>query len=445
MNDSRKLLEDYAKDGSEADFRELAARYVNMVHSTALRLVNGDSHLAEDVTQTVFMNLARKAGALSGEVVLGGWLHRDACYVASTLMRGNRRRENRERQAVEMNATEDHTAANLASVAPLLDDAINELGPDDRAAILLRFFEQQEFRAVGEIMGTNEDAARMRVNRALEKLRKTLTQRGAALSAAALGAALAAGAVTAAPAGMAASVAAAALGGAAGGGATLTFIKIMSMTKIKIALASAITAAALAAPLAVQHQTIQQLRQDNDGLKQQAAQVAPLQDKLAAAAQEAANAANAPMPEAQVRELARLRNEVSQLRQQTNELAQARQQIQALAQRAATEAEAGARASEAKAMARAAASAAALKAGSMRETSAMNACINNLRMLDSAKAQWALEYRKKPTDTPAASDVQPYMGRGPAGEFPVCPDGGVYTIGAVREKPTCSIPGHVLP
>jgi DNA-directed RNA polymerase specialized sigma24 family protein len=92
MNDSRKLLEDYAKRGSEAAFRELVARYVSMVHSTALRLVNGDSHLAEDVTQTVFLNLALKMGKLSGDVMVGGWLHRNACFVAQTMMRGNRRR-----------------------------------------------------------------------------------------------------------------------------------------------------------------------------------------------------------------------------------------------------------------------------------------------------------------------------------------------------------------
>jgi len=141
MNESRKLLDDYAKSGSEAAFRELVARYVNMVHSIARRLVNGDDHLAEDVTQTVFLNLARKAGTMSSEVMIGGWLHRHTCFVASTVMRGNRRRQIRERQAVEMNETEDHSAANLSKVAPILDEVINELGPEDRAAILLRFFE----------------------------------------------------------------------------------------------------------------------------------------------------------------------------------------------------------------------------------------------------------------------------------------------------------------
>ncbi len=185
MNDSQKLLADYIKNGSEPAFRELVRRYINLVHSTAVRLVNGDSHLAEDITQTVFVDLARKARTLPPDVMLGGWLHRDTCFVAGTTMRGERRRHFRERQAVAMNIADDHTAANLALVAPILDEAINQLEPDDRTAILLRFFEELEFRAVGERMGSNEDAARMRVTRALDKLHALMTHRGAAFSAAA--------------------------------------------------------------------------------------------------------------------------------------------------------------------------------------------------------------------------------------------------------------------
>lgn len=212
---------------------------------------------------------------------------------------------------------------------------------------------------------------------------------------------------------------------------------IMSMTKTKIAIAVAL--AALAALAAVQYQTIQQLRQENGDLKQQAAQVAPLQEKLASASQEAAKAAAGPLSQAQVVELARLRNEVSQLRQQTNELGQARQQIQTLSQRAAAEAEAR-RSLEA--------SAVALQASEEKHVAAinaMNACISNLRIIDSAKAQWALENHKQKGDTPTMDDLRPYIGRGPNRELPTCPDGGAYTVGAVGEKPTCSTPTHVLP
>jgi RNA polymerase sigma factor (sigma-70 family) len=441
MNESRKLLEDYAKGGSEAAFRELVSRYVSMVHSTALRLVNGDSHLAEDVTQTVFLNLARKAGTLSGDVMIGGWLHRHACFVASTMMRGDRRRQNRERQAVAMNATQDHSAENLARVAPLLDDAINQLGPEDRAAILLRFFEQLDFRAVGDLLGTNEDAARMRVNRALEKLHSMLTQRGVTLPAAALGTALAAAAVEAAPVGMAASVATAALGGAATGGGTLTIVKIMSMTKIKVAVVSAVLVGALATPIVVQQKTISALRQENETLKQQAAQAASLQEQLGRSAQDTANAtAAASVQESQRRELARLRNEASQFRQQTNELSRARQQIQALNQRLAAGGTGG----------RQAASSASIPSDLSEvftnENRRVDLCIRNLRMIDSAKGQWGLENGKQITDTPTMKDLLPYMGGPGQGVLmPVCPDGGEYTIGNLGEKPTCTHEKHVLP
>src|SRR5579862_1168728 len=228
MMDSHELLAEYATTGSEAAFRELVASYLDLVYSAAVRLVDGDSHRAEDVAQTVFIDLARRAHALSNEVMLGGWLHRHTCFVAANLMRAERRRQSRERQAVEMNALQDHPEASAAAIAPLLDDAINELGDSDRTAILLRFFEDRDFRSVGEALGSNEDAARMRVNRALEKLHSLLQRRGVALSAAALGTALAGAAVTSAPAEVAFTVSSAALASAAAGtGTAFTLIKLM--------------------------------------------------------------------------------------------------------------------------------------------------------------------------------------------------------------------------
>jgi len=213
MTDSQELLAEYATNGSEEAFRELVTRYVNLVYSTALRLVSGDSQLAEDVTPTVVISLARKGRALSSGVMLGGWLHRDTCFVAAKTMRSERRRKSRERYSVEMNTWQDHSGSDLMQVAPILDEAIDQLGAEDRIAILLRFFEQLDFRSVGEVLGSNEDAARMRVNRALEKLHSLLKHRGVSLSVAALGTALATEAVTAAPVGLAATITAAALSG----------------------------------------------------------------------------------------------------------------------------------------------------------------------------------------------------------------------------------------
>src|SRR5882672_7866500 len=155
MTDTQKLLADYAVHGSEAAFRELTARYLDLVFSTAVRLVGGDTHLAEDVAQTVFVDLARLAKGLSREVRLGGWLHRHTCFVAAKTLRGERRRQSRERQAVAMNSQPDYSQIRLAQIAPILDDAINRLGPADRTAVVLRFYERLDFRSLGEALGTN--------------------------------------------------------------------------------------------------------------------------------------------------------------------------------------------------------------------------------------------------------------------------------------------------
>src|SRR5664279_1640583 len=229
MTDSNTLLSQYARTGSESAFGELVSRYIDLVYSTAFRLVGGDAQSAQDVAQTVFVALAAKAGTLPEDVMLGGWLHQHTRFVAGELMRTERRRQLRERQVAEMNAITDHSESNLAQVAPVLDEAIGQLAAEDRTAILLRFFERKDFRGVGDALGSSEDAARKRVDRALGKLHVLLKHRGATLSAAALGTALAAEAVTAAPAGLAGSVAATALASAAaGGGATTILAKLMT-------------------------------------------------------------------------------------------------------------------------------------------------------------------------------------------------------------------------
>ncbi|MGA2221065.1 MAG: sigma-70 family RNA polymerase sigma factor [Verrucomicrobiia bacterium] len=272
MTDSQQLLADYVGNGSEEAFRELVTRHLALVYSTAIRLVGGDTHLAEDVAQTVFVDLARKARTLPCDVMLGGWLHRDTCFVASKTMRSERRRQSRERHAVEMNSFQDHSESDLMQVAPILDEAINRLGAEDRTAILLRFFEQRDFRSVGKALGSNEDAARMRVNRALEKLHSLLTHRGVTLSIAALGTVLSAEAVTAAPVGLAVTISSVALAGAAAGtGTTLTLIKLMTMTKFQAVVVGAIVVAGVATPLVIQHQA--KVREENQSSRQQIAQL----------------------------------------------------------------------------------------------------------------------------------------------------------------------------
>ena len=271
--DSGSLLAAYAKTGSEPAFRELVTRYMDLVYSAAVRLVGNDADLAKDVAQTVFAELAKKAPHLPQDVMLGGWLHHHTVYAASTLMRGERRRQARERQAVEMNALEDHTEENLAQIAPMLDEAIDQLGAEDRTAILLRFFEQRDFPSVGQALGGSEEAARKRVSRALEKLHLLLKHRGVSLSAAALGTALASEAVTAAPTGLALSVVGTALAGAAAGGSALTVLNLMNMTTLKLSVIGAIVIGGVVTPLVIQHQSLAKQREENQALRQQVDQL----------------------------------------------------------------------------------------------------------------------------------------------------------------------------
>jgi len=175
--------------------------------------------------------------------MLGGWLHQHTYYVATRAVRSEQRRQAREREAVEMSPLQDDAGADWRKLAPILDEAITQLGGDDRTAIVLRFFEQRDFRSVGAALGSTQDAARVRVNRALEKLQILLKQRGVALSVGALGSVLTAGAVTAAPAGLVVAISSAAVSGAATGtGITLTLIKLMATTKLKLGIAALVIA-----------------------------------------------------------------------------------------------------------------------------------------------------------------------------------------------------------
>jgi RNA polymerase sigma factor (sigma-70 family) len=254
MTDSQQLLADYAANGSERAFQELVARYVDLVYSTAIRLVDGDAHRAKDVAQTVFLDLSRMAAKLSPNSRLGGWLHRHTCFVARTVMRGERRRQARERQAMEMSALNNHPDTALAEIAPVLDEAINELGADDRDAILLRFFERRNLRSVGEALGTSENVAQKRVARAVQELATMLRRRGFVLPAAALATGLAAGAVTAAPAGLALSITGTVFGGAgAAGGIGSTTAKVAVLAKLKLGIVGALVVAGAVTAIFLQH------------------------------------------------------------------------------------------------------------------------------------------------------------------------------------------------
>ncbi|MGO9201472.1 MAG: RNA polymerase sigma factor [Limisphaerales bacterium] len=238
--DDGQLLQDYASCGSERAFGELVARHIDMVYSVALRLVRGDVHLAQDVAQTVFADLSLKAKSLAGGVVLAGWLCRHTFFVASAKVRTEQRRRQRERQAVQMNTIHESTEPDWEQLTPILDQVLQELGSQDRDAIVLRYFKRQSLESVGAALGINPDAAQKRVSRALERMRSNFLRRGVTLTSAALAAAIANHAVAAAPAGLATAVSAtvAAGAGAAGGGA-VAWAEFLGWLKTKTGLACA--------------------------------------------------------------------------------------------------------------------------------------------------------------------------------------------------------------
>jgi RNA polymerase sigma factor (sigma-70 family) len=244
MNDDLTLLREYARNHSEAAFAALVARHVNLVYSVALRSVR-DPQLAEEITQAVFIILARKADSLGDQTILPGWLCRTARYASANALTIQRRRQHREQEAYMQSilneAANEPENETWTHIAPLLDGAMEKLGQKDHDALVLRFFEGRNFAEVGAALGASEDAAKMRVQRALEKLRKIFTKRGVSSTTAIIAGAISANSVQAAPVALAKSVTAVAIAkGAAASGSTLTLIKgalkIMAWTKMKTAI-----------------------------------------------------------------------------------------------------------------------------------------------------------------------------------------------------------------
>jgi RNA polymerase sigma factor (sigma-70 family) len=209
MKPDRELLRCYLEQNSEPAFTEIVQRHLELVYSTALRRVGGDAQLAEDVAQKVFSDLARKAASLTERASLSGWLYVSTNVASAAVVRSERRRKTREAEAhlMETTTASGQSDADWTRLRPVIDDAVIKLKTEEREAIALRFFEQRSFAEVGATLSLTEDAARKRVERALDKLRAILARRGVTSTAAALAVALTTINVTSVPAALAGKIA----------------------------------------------------------------------------------------------------------------------------------------------------------------------------------------------------------------------------------------------
>ena len=202
MGDSdQELLRRFAQDSDESAFEALLQRHVDLVHSAALRQAGPDSQAAQDIAQSVFIDLARKAPQLHGHATLTGWLYTAVRNAATAHRRTEARRTQREQTALSMNPADSTPGPepDWNRLRPLLDEAMHALSDDDREAVLLRCFERRAYSEIGMRLGVAENAARMRVERALDRLGELLTRRGITSTAAGLALVLEIHAVTAKP------------------------------------------------------------------------------------------------------------------------------------------------------------------------------------------------------------------------------------------------------
>jgi RNA polymerase sigma factor (sigma-70 family) len=296
VNDDSTLLRQFATRRDELAFTELVGRHLGMVYHAALRQTNGDTLLAEDAAQATFTLLADKAATLCAHPELAGWLYSTACLKARELRRGDARCRQREQTASTMSELHVESANDEAwnRVRPLIDDALLELPAEDRAAVLLRHFEGRPFSEIGAALRLGENAARMRVDRALDRLQGALAKRGITSTTAALASVLAVPAALAIPAGLASKITGVALAGAVAAGTSVTVFSILQLmiSSKSVVVASGIAAAAALGTAVYFHGELKNARAEASALhdRQQGLQdkVLDLESRLAAESERAA-------------------------------------------------------------------------------------------------------------------------------------------------------------
>ena len=313
-----QLLGDYVRAKSQDAFTQLVQRHLNLVYSAALRQVRSPQ-LAEEIAQSVFADLARAAKTLKPDTILTAWLYQVTRRTAIDVVRRESRRQARERLAVEMAAM--NTAAEWTHIEPLLDDAMEALDEPDRAAILLRYFENKSLREVGQSLGTSDDAAQKRVSRAIERLREFFSKRGVAIGASGLVVLISANAVHAAPIALAATISTAAVlaGTTAHTSTAIATTKVIAMTTLQKTLVTATLAVVAGTGIYEAHQS-SQLRGQIQTLQQQQA---PLTAQLQQLQQERDDATN---------QLASLTDELEKMRSGNLELLRLRSENDRLRQ-----------------------------------------------------------------------------------------------------------------
>jgi RNA polymerase sigma factor (sigma-70 family) len=316
-----QLLREYAEHGNELAFTEIVSRHTDLVYSAALRQVNSPE-LACDITQSVFVGLARRASSLCGRLdehaSLAGWLCRTARNLSFNLRRDEFRRHSRESQAMKALDSNERTGADWEQVRPILDAALSELSEADHDAVVLRYFKNHDLRTVGHALGVSDDTAQKRVSRALEKLRDHLSRRGITTPNSALSIALAANAVQAAPAGLAATIASAALSGSAiTTAAVIAGTKTIAMTSLQKTVIAA-TFAAVVGTSIYEARHVSRLRDENRNLTAEQEQLSKERDvALSAKTRDKDEIERLQQNQS---ELLRLRGEVGVLRKQKDEL-----------------------------------------------------------------------------------------------------------------------------